>query len=78
MDDDEQFAAHYGPGESINAAEVAAIVAELARLRAVVDAVLIWQRQMADLACAVDVLHVADLYRIVTAELDVSAEATDG
>jgi hypothetical protein len=47
-----------------------AVEAERDRLRAVVEAVLIWQRQMADLACAVDVLHVADLYRIVTAELD--------
>lgn len=36
MNDDEQFAAHYGPGELINAAEVAAILAKRDRLRAVV------------------------------------------
>jgi hypothetical protein len=45
--------------------------AERDRLRAVVDATLVWLRQMTDLACAVDVLHVADLYQTVTAGLDV-------
>lgn len=40
MNDDEQFAAHYGPGEPVNAAEVAAILAKRDRLRAVVGAVV--------------------------------------
>jgi hypothetical protein len=62
-------------GQVISA--VADLETERERLRAVVDATLVWQRQMTDLACAVDVLHVADLYRIVTAQLDESANGED-
>jgi hypothetical protein len=63
--------------DAVGAESIADIVAERDRLRAVLHDVLFWQRQMADLACAVDVLHVADLYRIVTAALD-DPKATDG
>jgi hypothetical protein len=53
-------------------AELADTRAERDRLRTVVFDTLAWLRQMTGLACAVDVLHVADLYRTVTDQLDVS------
>jgi hypothetical protein len=69
---------HYGPGRPMNAAEVAAIIAERDRLRAVVDATLEVVRPMADSACDADVLRIADLYRILAGPaLDESAEGAE-
>lgn len=48
------------------------------RLRAALQDALDMLRPLAGLVCDVDVLLVADLYRIITAALDERAEVTNG
>jgi hypothetical protein len=67
---------HYGDAGRAECA-VCCLEAERDRLRAVVDAVLVWLREMTDTACDVDVLRVADLYRTVAGQLDVSPSMGD-
>jgi hypothetical protein len=73
---------HYGPGQPMNAADVAAIIAERDRLRAVVEHdVLPWLRYVTDDARDLGDHERADataaLYRSIVEQLDRSADIGD-